>query len=268
MKNKFNAIFLFFAFSLIGCDLKLEKYTFYENEDRYELIENNGMNYADNIKNINLDWVNGNVKIIKSNTHEGISINETIKGNSKDEFFGRTCIENETLIIKYCKSNISIPTNIRKYLTISINSEIQLDTITINNVSSSLEINELKCNILDINNISGSVNISKVNTPTINFNGISGSFVAILSQITNSITINQVSASSIVSLPSTTGGFKISFSSISGSCSYDDFTEATKFEDEIIYKDRSYLSINVSTTSGKLSVSRYNSDENIIERNE
>lgn len=257
----------FFLFFLSSCDIKLEKYGIYLNEEKYEILSDNGIEVNESIEEIELDWVKGNIKIIESNNYENIFITETIKGNIKEDYKTRFLVLGSTLSIKYCKSNTSIASNIRKSITIYVNPKITLTDFEIKNVSSSVEINEINSDELDIDNVSGSVKINKIDVNKIEYNGVSGSLTCVLNQLTNEVSINQVSGSSIVSIPSSTGGFKVDYESVSGTVNYDDFKEAIKYENEIIYLDRTYLNIDVESVSGTLYISKYNSEESIIKRN-
>lgn len=265
MKKFISLLSVFLFISLSSCEIKLEKYMSYLNEDKYEILGEDGFTFTDKIENINLDWVKGTIKIVKR-SEEGVFIDETIKGEQKEDYITRFWLDGTTLNIKYCKSNTSMPTSVRKSITLYVNENINLDEFELNNVSSNIEINGIKSDNIEINNVSGNVEITKAETKEIEYNGVSGNFTCMLTQLTSEVEINQVSGNSIVSLPSTTAGFKVSFNSVSGKIDYEDFPNAAKYTNDVVYLDGKYLIVNANTTSGNISISKYNSEEPVIER--
>ena len=227
MKKSMGLLFIVLMLSISAC--QLEKYGAYDNADKYKILDSNGETYNLSLKNIDLSWVKGSVNIIQTDEYKGTTVKEYTNEVNDEDYLCHVLREEDFLNIKYCASNVSIPKEIFKDLTIYVPSDIAIENLIISGVSNSLNINSITCQNLRIENVDGKVNINNVNVKTINYEGVSGDLSVILNHTTQELRIDQVSGSTIVSLPEDIGGFVAYFDSVDGG-----FTNefATTLEDD------------------------------------
>lgn len=264
MKKLASAFFgLIMLFMISSCNI-LNKYAAYPSPASYHILNVNGETYNDSVQIINIDWISGRINVQVSEQYEGVTVFEHCKEQYKDELLCRVLRKDENLNIKFCASNVSIPSNISKVLEVYIPSNKIIQELTINNVSSTINISKIHSQKITIDNISGSTKIEECMVNELDYDGVSGSLICLMNQVTTNIEVDQVSGSTLISLPSSIAGFNIDFSTVSGSLN-SDFNTRTE-NDKIIYKDENYLNIQVDSISGSVSIVRYESTSSPIER--
>lgn len=164
----------------------------YDNESNYSV---GSASIADDIKNINIDWLGGKVEIKQGDTDK-IQINETSQANNDEKL--RYYVTNDTLYIKYRKSGIINPKYIAKYnksLTIILPKATaeKINNIKVDTVSSEINISEV--NVLGeiyTDGVSNDLNLSNSSARKITNETTSGD--TILTDITaHEIDIDSVS---------------------------------------------------------------------------
>lgn len=256
MKRKSVIVGLLLLIPLTSCQI-LEKYGAYENPSSYKVIDPNGETYNDSLKNIDISWVKGDVTIAPTTEYSGVTIFEKTTEKFESEFLCHVYRDKNFLNVKYCGSNLSLPKNLDKDLIIYVPTTVTLDEISIDCVSASVSIGEINCKSIEINNVSGSVSINKVNTEEIEYEGVSGSFTSVINESTKEVSVDQVSGSTIISVPSSIAGFNVDFDTTSGSFSSD--FETIKKENNYYYDNgnKDQIHIDFDSVSGSLSVTKH-----------
>lgn len=257
----FVAFFMLLSFS--SCRL-LSKYEYYEDYRSYHVINNSGELFFDSISEINIDWVKGRVTIKTTDEYTGILVKEVTKESYDEDLLCRLWKDGKELNIKYCASNTTILNDVSKELIIYLPKNYVLDSLEISLESASLDISEINVNELDIDNISGTINVTNVHANEIDYDGVSGSFTTVLSPITKELSIEQVSGSSIISLPHHATGFTLKHSTISGKFN-SDVELSSNNKDEYYYLQKDYLLITLNSVSGNLSVVKHICSEDPVE---
>ena len=238
--------------SLVSCNTSLfNKYASYENASKYAPIEDIGNAY-ENVNTIDLDWVKGNINIYISKEYKWISVFEKTSDIIKDEFKCHLYQDRNTLNIKYCKSNISIPNEYAKTLEIYIPDTVDLSLININDVSSSITIDGIYCENLDIESVNGLTNLKNLHSKNIEFDGVNGDINIALSNYTKNLDINNVNGNSVISLPEINLGFLVEFSSVLGKFNSD--FECLKQGDEYVYLSEENLKIEFDSVNGNFTI--------------
>ena len=156
--------FLLSCYIVIGLTSSLSRNTAiaeykYENHDEYFI--GNAEIYKP-IANIDIDWITGNV-IIKTTDDKFLTIKEDFEEELDNDFKLRYMVEDSTLHIKYCKSDlkdIDLPT---KNLTINVPKEYFFDEIDIDSISTIINIVGVASKDFECNTVSGKIMLSESN---------------------------------------------------------------------------------------------------------
>lgn len=159
---------------------------------------------ASDITNIDINWIDGAINIEQ---YDG----DTIKfyeecGKELDEkdmlYYYNS---GNTLSIEYCSSK-RIPIsfsgfNQNKYLTVLIPESAvdQFDSITIDSVSSDINIKDIGSNYMDFENVSGEISLINITANTIDINSTSGNIKADNSTVNKEISIGTISGDALLS---------------------------------------------------------------------
>lgn len=263
-KNLKLIIICFITFLLSSCKI-MNKYDAYKNANSYHIINENGELYNDLISDIKIDWVSGKIIIEETTKYSGVTIFESYKEKYDDEYLCHIYHKKNNLDIKYCASNITIPTNIEKTLYIYIPENRNLDELEINSISADINIHSVHITKLTIDNISGNIQLNNTNAEEIKYDGISGNFTCLLSQNTTNLKVDQISGNSILSFPQMHKGFTLCYDTISGELSSDYSLNIN--EDEYTYLDELYLKIEVDSISGNLILIKNQNNSEPVDRN-
>ena len=269
MKKKLVLIPLILIILLMftGCS-NLEVYQHYTYNDTNYNIGNKA--YNEEINEINIDWIVGNIYIIQSSNHE-IIIREETDIKAEDIYKMHYKLENKILDIKFCGSIPKLDYSYRvKDLYVFLPS--QINKITINNVSSDIEINNVKIYELDINNVNGDILIQNNTIEKMDVENISGEII-LLENIFSKVEIASTNGNigmSFVSLPKelditalsanitlyilNTDIVSIEFETISGKLESN--LQYTKNEDTYIFNGKLDDNYEVETVSGSLVINK------------
>ena len=226
----------------IGVNI-LNQYDAYANAKEYHVLWKDGEVFNDAVSNIDLDWVSGKVTILSSDEYSGVMVIETVNNIYQDDFLCHVWHNNGTLLIKYCASSVSTLNAINKDITIYVPTDKDLDSITINNNSSNVEVRRVTSKKITVDNISGNVSLKSCRSEEIGFNGGSGSLSLGLTYRTNLVNIKQNSGSSTIFIPEKISGFTTRFNTESGEF-YSEFDGAT-VNNTYFYKDSTNLILEV-----------------------
>lgn len=178
--------------------------------DGYIEINTSAEFKTDNITEIDIDWINGNVNI---EYYDGETIYAEESGGSKSHPMHYK-IENSTLKIdEYRSENWSAFKNMSsKDLTLKIPKTFKADEIDISVVSANVYASELNTNELDFETVSGNGNFEFAVSPV-------------------KIDTESVSGDVKITLPSDVSGYSVAKSTVSGSFSARDFDNSTHYGD-------------------------------------
>lgn len=173
---------------------KYERYR-YDNENEYSVGNTDSISTL--IKNIEIDWVSGDVNIIPY-SGETVKLEETSVNDIEEEYELRWRVKEDTLYIKPCKSAgmwdlaKKIPTKtlyvyLPEILTVNMN-QIEIDVASAGISATGITASEIdvatasgdiwfeKCTVanLDVENVSGYTNFTEVNVEKIDAETVSG----------------------------------------------------------------------------------------------
>lgn len=239
---------------LSSCNKNLfTKYIDYDNASNYHVINKGGEQYQA-VTNIDISWVKGKVNIIKSESYEYLTVIEKTNEAYSDKYLCHIYNEQEIskLSIKYCESGISIPTTYSKNLEIHIPESMVMNSINVYLSTSSLNVSDVTVNELTVKNVSGTVNVTRITSNSVSYDGVSGALTIVSNEVIENIKINQVSGSSILSLPNEIEGFNVEVATLSGTF-YSDF-ECIQTENLYSYGEKDKMNIEFNSTSGSISI--------------
>ncbi|MDY2888905.1 MAG: DUF4097 family beta strand repeat-containing protein [Candidatus Caccosoma sp.] len=261
MKNIKKFLLIVLIIILNSCDINiLTKYEKYVNYKSYNILPNSGMMFNP-INTLDINWLNGNIEITKSTEYDKVTIFEkTADEYKKDDFLCHYYRKDDTLFVKYAKSNISMPKKINKSLSVYIPSDMKLDCINIDAVSSNISLSNIAINSLDVETVSGKIEISDTNIKEMNFETVSGNIMAFVDNNTTKVNVDSVSGSIILSVCEDIKGFEVDFDTKTGTFTKD-FDVVRNSKNNYAYMDSSLLSLTIKTVSGNLSIAK-----NIIDK--
>ena len=200
---------------------------------------------ANEIKEIEINWISGNIEIIQSDAAT-LSVREsggTLETEEQMHYYLRA----GKLIIHYCgsgyKKNIDASA---KNLKIEIPENISID---VDNVSAGVKIGDIKAKDIDISSVSGRVTFADVTADDIDVQIVSGKTELGLTKDCD-LEISGVSGSVKIALPAGIGA-TLEFSTVSGSLSSE--LEYTKDKQKYTF-GTGEIEIDVETVSGNVSV--------------
>lgn len=252
-------MFFLLVFSITSCGLNI--YQHYSSATKYHVLANEGEIFdKGHISLIDLDWIDGRIIIDTTEVFEYITIFETTKEPYNEDYLCHLWRKQDELNVKYAASGVSIRQNVEKDIKVLIPANYTLENLKLNSVSSLIEIHDVSITNIEINNVSGNVVISRCEFETFNYYGVSGNLKMRVPQIAKKINVDQVSGSTLLSIPNDTLGFEVTFDSVSGDVKLD--FDYKIHNGAYICGDSDNLSIKVDTVSGNLFVVEYIVGEN------
>ena len=252
MKKIRKTLLLVLVLLLNSCGM-LTKYEKYVNYKSYSILPIQGMMFNP-ISNLDINWVSGNITIFESNDYEKVTIIEKVSEEyNSDDFLCHYYRKDDTLFIKYRKSNISIPNKINKSLNVYIPINTTLSAISLKVVSSNVYLSNIKTEKLTVESVSGKIETNDTTIKEMNFETVNSSIMAFVDNNTTNINVDTVGGTTILSISDDINGFDVNFETIGGTFTKD--FEVTHLDNNhYTYLDNSLLSINVNSVSGNLSL--------------
>lgn len=132
---------------------------------------------ADNIREIEVEWVAGSVSLYPVDNTDQISLSETGNDNEKYNMVYRQ--DGNTLKIQYCKDSVSFPSfgfnaNISKDLVITVPSDWACDALEIETASAQVNVTDLIIGELNFDGASGICNITNCHVDKMDVDSASG----------------------------------------------------------------------------------------------
>ena len=142
----------------------------YDNADSY--TTGNGRT-SDSIRNLEIDWISGNVEISYGKEDE-IILEETSEDEITDELTMRWLVEEGTLHIKFCKAGKINVNNCDKTLKVTLPKNIKLEEAEFETVSADITALELHVKDVNFETVSGSVEARLYGARSIDADSVSG----------------------------------------------------------------------------------------------
>ena len=142
----------------------------YDNADSY--TTGNGRT-SDSIRNLEIDWISGNVEISYGKEDE-IILEETSEDEITDELTMRWLVEDGTLHIKFCKAGKINVNNCDKTLKVTLPKNIKLEEAEFETVSADITASELHVKDVNFETVSGSVEARLYGARSIDADSVSG----------------------------------------------------------------------------------------------
>ena len=249
MKRLRLLLILPLLFSLTSC---LNKYGAYTSPQEYHTLSQEGELYYNAIKNINIDWVQGSVVVTTSDEYTGVVVKESYKDKLEEKHIAKVWDNGNTLNIRFCSSNVSMPSNLSKNLTVYLPTNYSLDYLDIETVSSSVEVSKVTTNSLEVSVVSGNSKVSGVKAKNMDFECVSGNLTVECYPIASSIDIEQVSGNTVLSFASHNPGFTLEYETVSGKFQSD--LSLTVSGEIYKYLNDEFMSVDFECVSGNLSI--------------
>lgn len=241
----------------------------YENADSYSV--GNGES-ADTITSLDIDWVDGSVKIIPTDGDK-ITVTEDYDGD-EDARRLRWKVEDGELTVKYQASGWGSLMKVSrgKNLTVEVPKAMleAMNETDIVVVSADLTVNGMVSKEIDIDVVSGAVTLSECRTDSLDietvsgnikysgvigegdFDGVSATVELHLDDV-DALNIDTVSGDVSLFLPEATEGFEVMMDAVSGSINVHGFDGLTQSKGYCRFGDGS-VKINVDAVSGSLKI--------------
>ena len=142
----------------------------YDNADSYAIGSGRT---SDSIRNLEIDWISGNVEISYGKEDE-IILEETSKDEITDELTMRWLVEGGTLHIKFCKAGKINVNNCDKTLKVTLPKNIKLEEAEFETVSADITASELHVKDVNFETVSGSVEARLYGARSIDADSVSG----------------------------------------------------------------------------------------------
>ena len=142
----------------------------YDNADSYTIGSGRT---SDSIRNLEIDWISGNVDISYGKGDE-IIFEETSEDEITDELTMRWLVEDGTLHIKFCKAGRIRINDLDKTLKLTLPKNLKLEEAEFETVSADITASELHVKDVNFETVSGSVEARLYGARSIDADSVSG----------------------------------------------------------------------------------------------
>lgn len=197
MKKYFNILLIgLLGVYLSGCAVHLGMLDYtYSNSDRYSAGDAR-FTTRDGIKNLNIDWVAGDIEISTKRGYEIEVYEVSRRGNLPRSLSMHYWLDGSTLRIKYCRSGTNDYDNLSKTLYVVLPENYKFSDVKINSVSAGIKCSDLVTDDFDVNSVSGRIDIKPYTDvrKKCNIDSVSGSVYIDLG-VTEELKVGTVSGS-------------------------------------------------------------------------
>lgn len=147
---------------------------YFDNEN-YITAETSEIKITDDINNIDIDWVNGNVTVIRSEDENLYISEESESGLSASDVLVYK-VDGDTLDIDFMKPSFGIfgiNSSQSKNLLLKL-PEKYYDGININSVSANVDITDVSSNVIDLEAVSGEIEMKQTSFKDLDVEAVSG----------------------------------------------------------------------------------------------
>lgn len=242
--KKATIIFIIVVVCLALTIGNLKKYN-YADGDEYSA---GGARISDEVKDVEINWVDGKVNVI---TYDGdeIILSEEADRNLSEKKKLHWQLDGKTLRVQYARSGSFRISNMKKELTVKLPKTLTLDDLKIIVVSADVEAGNIDADELKIVTVSGEVKAACKDLTKVDAVTVSGDLNLQFVRAPEKIGAESVSGNVKISLPED-AGFKAEMDSVSGEVK-GAFAMVRKGDDLYVYGDER-CSIDVNTVSGNL----------------
>jgi DUF4097 and DUF4098 domain-containing protein YvlB len=254
MKRSFIFLFLLLlSTSITKCDcssITKEVVSYhYDNSESY--IAASDYHWEKNlITSIDLDWVNGDIVVEKTN-QTYFSYSEEFLSSSTDStntsYLAHYYLDGTTLKIRYLENGVAYDDyhNISKRITISLPES--LSKIKISSVSCTVKMEEVEISNVQLSSVSGDITMKNLLSNNVELNTVSGNITVTQTSTISKIKIDTVSSNCKMYLPDEIG-YHCDFSVVSGS-----YYSSKKESNQYSYFDEA-MTIDYNSVSGSFSI--------------
>ena len=219
----------------------------YDNGGKYSI--GNGAVSASKVKNLEIDWVSGDVTVTYGNGDD-ISFSESFKGDLSEDHLLRWYLDGSTLRIKFQKSGVVKGHGEGKDLLIVVPKGMILDEVDLDCVSSNfiVDVDSLE---YEVDTVSGDFDLTASMATLVDVDSVSGDCTLRMGVCPDEVKMNTVSGSIYLLIPSDSG-FTAEISTVSGkiNCSIPVTTNNKK-----MVAGNGASKIRLSSVSGSLNIS-------------
>ena len=153
----------------LSFDLSLNTYKFSDNAD-YSAASSFSL---ESISALDVDWVNGNVKLISYDGNT-IEVSEETQGETDDALVMRYSVSAGKLSIKYAASGTRLPFSFEKQLTIKLPSSMELSRVSVESASANVSLDGICATDVELDSTSGKIDIKDCKIATLEADTTSG----------------------------------------------------------------------------------------------
>lgn len=155
-------------------------YNLYSYMDDGWYVSGNGSTAAAGIRNINVEWVDGRVNIVPSDT-DTITFSESYAGALEEQYQMHYYISGDTVYIQFCRSGVNlnllrVPTG--KELTVTVPRDHELLSLDIETVSGGISLTAVQAQSVDFEVVSGWIDIDTLTADAVDLETVSGGIKA------------------------------------------------------------------------------------------
>ncbi|MBR5960134.1 MAG: DUF4097 family beta strand repeat protein [Clostridia bacterium] len=183
----------------------------FANADKYT-VGDTEINSA--VENLEIDWTSGKVNI-EYHAGSGVSVSETANRDTSEDEKLRWWLDGTTLRIKYAKPQLTIFTNLKKTLTVSLPEGITLKNVDIDTTSADISVPSMTADEIKFDTTSGDVN-AVITAKKLSASSTSGDLNIQQDSEINTASFSSTSGNAAFTVPSAK---KISMESTSGDIS-------------------------------------------------
>ncbi len=218
----------------------------YDNGGKYSI--GNGAVSASKVKNLEIDWVSGDVTVTYGNGDD-ISFSESFKGDLSEDHLLRWYLDGSTLRIKFQKSGVVKGNGESKDLLIVVPKGMILDELDLDCVSSNfiVDVDSLE---YEVDTVSGDFDLTASMATLVDVDSVSGDCTLKMLECPSKIDMDSVSGSISLWIPSDSG-FTAELHTVSGkiNCAIPVTTSGKK-----MVAGNGSSEIDIETVSGNLNI--------------
>ena len=207
IKRLLIVFLLLFSIFISGCSSLVVSQKYIYDDSNYNI---GNKAYNEVVEEIEIDWIIGNINILKSSNHEVI-VREETDIDIEELYQVHSIINNKKLDIKFSGSTLNLNYKYKiKNLYVFLPTTIQ--KIVINNVSADIHINQVEINDLELNSVSGDIIIEDTSINELDLENVSGEIIILDNKIKD-IEIESVSGNIGLSFLGLPDNFEVSTTS-------------------------------------------------------
>lgn len=217
MKKTIQAFLIFVLLILMNaCSFNANVNMNYDNR-KYHALQN-GETF-EQVSSISVTWIDGDVSVLTSDEVQWITLYEITLDTYEEHYLAQVAFDEKTrnLDVKYCDSGVEMVKKYGKSLKICIPSGMQIDNLTIYNISGNISLKDImvKSNV-SVSSSTGAITSENVQSQNVTIQKTSGSLYIKLPVSRQNIYISTISGPVILDISVLISGFLIQSEGVSG----------------------------------------------------